>query len=313
MRPMKILVLGAGGIGGYFGGRLAETGADVTFLVREKRKAQLDRDGLSIESQYGNATIPVRTALAQGLKPEYDCVLLTCKAYDLDSAMEAIAPAMGKDTFILPELNGIAHIERLNARFGIGRVLGGTAKIAVTLTPDGVVKHLNDWNFITFGEQDGAMKSRVRALAALFEKSPAVKAKAVPDVMQEMWEKCVHLATAASMTCLMRAPVGDIVRTPFGAALMMQQLDASAAIAKHNGHQPSDAFMQSYRELFSKSDSIYGTSMLRDTERGGPIEADHIVGFMVEKAKAAGADDTLFRIAYTHLKAYENRRAAGRL
>ncbi len=322
---MRILVLGAGGIGGYFGGRLAETGADLTFLVRERRKAQLDRDGLSIESQYGNATIRVRTVLAQGLEPEYDCVLMTCKAYDLDSAMEAIAPAMGKDTFILPELNGIAHIERLNARFGRERVLGGTAKIAVTLTPDGVVKHLNDWNFITFGEQDGALTPtltpaltpaltpRVRALAALFEKSPAVKAKAVPDVMQEMWEKCVHLATAASMTCLMRAPIGDIVRTPFGAALMMQQLEASAAIAKHNGHPPSEAFMQSYRELFSKSDSIYGTSMLRDTERGGPIEADHIVGFMVEKAKAAGADDTLYRIAYTHLKAYENRRAAGRL
>ncbi|MFN0303177.1 MAG: ketopantoate reductase family protein [Burkholderiales bacterium] len=310
---MKILVLGAGGIGGYFGGRLVETGADVTFLVRDKRKAQLDRDGLVIESQYGNATIRARSVVALGLKPEYDCVLLTCKAYDLDSAMQAIAPAMGKDTFLLPELNGIAHIERLNARFGKERVLGGTAKIAVTLTPEGVVKHLNDWNFITFGEQDGIMTPRVRALAALFDKSPAVKAKAVPDVMQEMWEKCVHLATAASMTCLMRAPVGDIVRTPFGAALMMQQLEASAAIAKHNGHPPSDAFMQSYRELFSKSDSIYGTSMLRDTERGGPIEADHIIGFMVDKAKAAGADDTLFRIAYTHLKAYENRRAAGRL
>lgn len=310
---MKILVLGAGGIGGYFGGRLAETGADVTFLVREKRKAQLDRDGLAIESQYGNATIRVRTVLGQGLKPEYDCVLLTCKAYDLDSAVAAIAPALGKDTFILPELNGIAHIERLNARFGKERVLGGTAKIAVTLTPEGVVKHLNDWNFITFGEQDGAMTARARALAALFDKSPAVKPKAVPDVMQEMWEKCVHLATAASMTCLMRAPVGDIVRTPFGAALMMQQLEASAAIAKHNGHPPSEAFMQSYRELFSKSESIYGTSMLRDIERGGPIEADHVIGFMVEKAKAAGADATLYRIAYTHLKAYENRRAAGRL
>ncbi len=310
---MKILVLGAGGIGGYFGGRLAETGADVTFLVREKRKSQLDRDGLSIASQYGNANIRVRAVLAQGLKPEYDCVLLTCKAYDLDSAMQAIAPAIGKDTFILPELNGIAHIERLNVRYGREHVLGGTAKIAVTLTPEGVVKHLNDWNYITFGEQGGAMSPRVCALAVLFDKSPAVKAKAVPDVMQEMWEKCVHLATAASMTCLMRAPVGDIVRTRFGATLMMQQLESSAAIARHNGHPPSDAFMQSYRELFSKSDSIYGTSMLRDIERGGPIEADHIIGFMVDKAKAAGADDTLFRIAYTHLKAYENRRAAGRL
>jgi 2-dehydropantoate 2-reductase len=310
---MKILVLGAGGIGGYYGGRLAEAGGDVTFLVRDKRKAQLDRDGLRIESQYGNATLRVHSVLAEGLKPAYDCVLLTCKAYDLDTAMAAIAPAMGKDTFILPELNGIAHIDQLNARFGKARVLGGTARIAATLTPEGVVKHLNDWNFLTFGEQDGAMTPRVQALAALFNKSAAVKAKAVANVMQEMWEKVVHLSTAASMTCLMRAPVGDIVRTRFGGALMLQQLEAAAAIAKQNGYAPSDAFMQSYRELFSKTDSVYGTSMLRDIERGGPIEADHVIGFMVNRAKAAGIDDTLFRIAYTHLKAYENRRAAGRL
>ncbi|MSQ20503.1 MAG: ketopantoate reductase family protein [Betaproteobacteria bacterium] len=310
---MNILVLGAGGIGGYFGGRLAEAGVDVTFLVREKRKAQLDRDGLRIESQYGHASIRVRSILAPALKPGYDCVLLTCKAYDLDGAMDAIAPAIGKDTFILPELNGIAHIDQLNARFSKDRVLGGTARIAATLTPEGVVKHLNDWNFITFGEQSGVMTPRVEALAALFNKSSAVKAKAVPNVMQEMWEKVVHLATAASMTCLMRAPVGDIVRSRFGGALMLQQLEAAAAIAKHNGHAPSDAFMQSYRELLSKTDSVYGTSMLRDIERGGPIEADHVIGFMVDKAIAAGVDDTLFRIAYTHLKAYENRRAAGRL
>lgn len=310
---MKILVLGAGAIGGYYGGRLAESGADVTFLVREKRKAQLDAAGLRIESQYGNAEVRVRSVLAPALKPEYDCVLITCKAYDLDAAMDAVAPAMAADTFILPELNGLAHIEKLNARFGRQRVLGGTARIAGTLTPEGVVKHLNDWNFITFGEQDGAMTARIEALAALFAQSPAVRAKAVPDVMQEMWEKMVHLSTAASMTCLMRAPVGDIVRTPHGSTLFLQQLETAAAIARHNGHAPSDAFMQNYRKLFSAGDSLYGTSMLRDIERGGPIEADHIVGYMVDKAKAAGADDTLFRVAYTHLKAYENRRAAGRL
>lgn len=310
---MKILVLGAGAIGGYYGGRLAESGADVTFLVREKRKAQLDADGLRIESQYGNAQVKVRSILAPELQPGYDCVLITCKAYDLDAAMGTVAPAIAAGTFILPELNGLAHIERLNARFGTQRVLGGTARIAATLTPEGVVKHLNDWNYLTFGEQDGTMSARVQALAEQFARSSAVRALAVPNVMQEMWEKMVHLSTAASMTCLMRAPVGDIVRTPDGAALFLRQLEAAAAIARHNGHAPSDAFMQNYRKLFGAGDSLYGTSMLRDIERGGPIEADHIVGYMVDKARAAGVDDALFRVAYTHLKAYENRRAGGRL
>jgi len=310
---MRILILGAGGIGGYFGGRLAHAGGDVTFLVREARKAVLDRVGLPIESTLGNATGPVRSILARDLTPDYDCVLLTCKSYDLDGAMDAIAPAIGPHTFILPELNGIAHIGRLNERFGRERVLAGTARIAVTLTPEGVIRHLNDWHYLTFGEQDGAMTERVQRLAATFKTAAGVEAKAVPDVMREMWEKMVHLSTAASMTCLMRAPVGDIVRAPHGAALFQQQLEAAAAVARHNGHPPGEAFMANYRKLFAQTDSTYGTSMLRDLERKGAIEADHIVGFMVAEAERAGIDATLFRIAYTHLKAYENRRAAGRL
>ena len=310
---MRILILGAGGIGGYFGGRLAHAGGDVTFLVRDARKAVLDRVGITIESTLGNSSGPVRSIVARDLTPDYDCVLVTCKSYDLDDAMETIAPAIAGATFILPELNGIAHIERLNARFGRDRVLGGTARIAVTLTPEGVIRHLNDWHYLTFGEQDGTMSDRVQRLAATFNGAGGVDAKAVPNVMQEMWEKVVHLSTAASMTCLMRAPVGDIVRAPHGAALFQLQLETAASIARANGHPPGEAFLASYRKLFGQTDSTYGTSMLRDMERKGPIEADHIIGFMVDQAERAGLDATLFRIAYTHLKAYENRRAAGRL
>src|SRR5215470_2835416 len=108
---VRILVLGAGGIGGYFGGRLAEAGADVTFLVRPRRREQIAREGLRIESPLGNATIAAKTVLAEELKPEYDLVLFTCKAYDLDSAMEAIAPAVGPKCAVLPVLNGVAHYE----------------------------------------------------------------------------------------------------------------------------------------------------------------------------------------------------------
>jgi 2-dehydropantoate 2-reductase len=134
-----------------------------------------------------------------------------------------------------------------------------------------------------------------------------------PTILQTMWEKIVHLATAAGMTCLMRANVGEIARAPGGAELMMRFLDANAAIAAREGHPPSDAFMAEYRALFSDVGSRYTASMLRDIGRGGPIEADHIVGYMLAKARAHGLDDTLHVIAYTHLKAYEERRAAGRL
>ena len=138
---MKILVLGAGGIGGYFGGRLAQAGADVTFLVRAKRREQLASEGLKVASPLGDFTIPVKTVTAEELGGGHDLVLFTCKAYDLDSAMDALAPAMQGGAVLVPMLNGLAHFERLDARFGAANVMGGTCQINVMLKPDGTVFH----------------------------------------------------------------------------------------------------------------------------------------------------------------------------
>src|SRR5690606_27813245 len=169
---MHVVCLGAGGIGGYFAGRLVEAGAtDVTFLVRPGRKAQLEKDGLRVESVHGNFSVKVDAKLADELRSPADYVLLTCKAYDLESAIESIRPAVGPNTAIVPFLNGMSHLDRLNEVFGKERVLGGIAQIAITLQPDGLVKHLNDWNTITFGEQNGTMTPRVEALKAAFDET----------------------------------------------------------------------------------------------------------------------------------------------
>ena len=309
---MRILSLGAGAIGGYFGGRLIEGGADVTFLVREGRRKHLAEHGLQIESSFGNLRVPVKAITASEISSPFDVILLTCKAYDLPSAMEAIAPAVGSNTAILPLLNGVAHIELMNEKFGRDKVLGGVAKIAATVLPDGTIKHLNDWRYITFGEQDGTLSPRVLALAEAFEKTSVV-ATAVPNIMHVMWEKIVHLATAAGMTCLMRASVGEIARTDYGSRLMLDFLERNAAIAKAEGFSPTDKFMEEYRQLFANKESAYTASMLRDIERKGPIEADHVIGFMHRKAIQHGVDSTLHRIVYTNLQAYDQRRIAGRL
>ena len=313
MSNPRILVLGAGGIGGYFGGRLAETGADVTFLVREGRRKILAEHGLQIESPFGDAQLAVKTVVAPNLAPIYDAVVLTCKAYDLDTAVAAIAPAVAPAGYVLPFLNGIAHIDVLNQRFGQHRVLGGTAKIQSTRTSNGAIRQFNDWRTLTFGEQSGEMTERVRALAALFAAAKGVEAFAVADIVQRMWEKLVHLSTAAAMTCLMRANVGEIVRTPNGRELFLDQLRCSAAIAATNGHAPSEDFMKSWEETFSQRDSQYETSMLRDVERGGPTEVEHVLGFMLNKAREANIAHRTLLLAYTHIKAFEQRHAAGRL
>jgi 2-dehydropantoate 2-reductase len=309
----KILVLGAGGTGGYFGGRLAESGADVTFLVREGRRKILSEQGLRIESPFGDAQVAVKTVLAPEVAPVYDAVILTCKAYDLDAAIATIAPAVAPNGYVLPFLNGIAHIDVLNETFGRHRVLGGTAKIQATIVPDGAIRQFNDWRTLTFGEQSGEMTERVRTLAALFEAAKGVEVFAVADIVQRMWDKLVHLSTAAAMTCLMRANVGEILRTPYGRELFLDQLRCGAAIAAANGHAPSAGFMTSWEETFSQQDSQYSTSMLRDIERGGQTEVEPILGFMLDKAVKARIPCNTLLLAYTNVKAYEQRRVAGRL
>ena len=310
---MKLLVLGAGGIGGYFGGRLAEAdAADVTFLVRPKRREQLLRDGLVIESPHGNARFPVKTVLAAEVKPGYDAVLFTCKAYDLESAMEAIAPAMDGDAVVVPQLNGMAHLEALDGRFGKSRVMGGVAQINATLRKDGTVAHMDSLSRIVFGERDKRATARAQALADAFAKTN-VEWKLSPDIEQEMWEKVVFLSALAATTCLFRANVGEIMAAPGGHEAMERAIDANIAIAAREGHAPRPQAIEFAKSRLMDPRGTWSASMMRDMEAGNPVEADHIVGWMLERARRHGIDDTVLSMAYTHLKAYEARRAAGRV
>jgi len=307
---MRILVLGAGALGGYFGARLIEAGAEIAFLVRPARAAALSANGLRVESPFGGFHRPV-TTLTQA-QPGWDVILLACKAYDLDDAMAAIRPAVTEGTAILPVLNGLAHIETLRARFGAEQVLGGLAKIQATLTPDGAIRHLNDWRTITFGELDGTLSPRVLTLRDVFAAAPGVVAEAVSNVMARLWEKLTHLGTSAIATVLMRANVGEIARSPGGVALMARILARNIAIAAHHGHPVRPGFLDEYTKVFSDPASQYAASMLRDIEAGGRIEADHILGFLLGAARAAKVPDDLHEAAFIHAKAYEQRRAAGR-
>ena len=164
---MKILVLGAGAIGGYFGARLQQAGADVTFLVRSRRAAQLAAHGLAVRSPFGDFDVKPRWLEAQALREPYDLVLLTCKAYDLDGALEAIAPAMGPTSHVLPLLNGLLHLDRLAQAFGAQRVVGGCCSIPVTLGPQGEVLHLAKMHRIAFGTLPGTSPEARAKLAAL--------------------------------------------------------------------------------------------------------------------------------------------------
>jgi len=310
---MKVLILGAGAVGGYFGGRLAQAGADVTFLVRPKRAMALAENGLVINSPLGNAQMAVRTVQKETVRPEYDLVILSCKAYDLDVSIVSLVDAVGPKTLVLPLLNGMAHLERLEQAFGRERVLGGTCYIASALEADGSISHLGNFQGINCGPRAG---NHAHAKALLQELSQAyagvpLECKVSDNVEQDMWEKFVFLASLAAMTCLMRASVGEILAAEDGEALMREALSACVAAATAAGHAPRAESMQRTQSMLFAHGSVFSASMLRDMEAGGHVEADHILGYMLRRARAAGADSHVLTAAYCHLQAYEARRHRG--
>ena len=308
---MRILVVGAGAIGGYFGGRLMQAGRDVTFLVRARRGRELADAGLVIKSPKGDVTLSdPATVLAEDLTDTYDLVLLSCKAYDLDQAIDAIAPAIGPSTMILPLLNGMRHLEVLIDRFGGSHVLGGQCMIGATLNESRAVVHLNETHLLTFGELGGGLSARIHSLAGVLGNA-GFDARPSEQIVQDMWEKWVFLATLASSTCLMRAPIGDILAVPGGSDLILALFEECRNIAESEGFAPRAEFVERSRSMLTASDSPLAASMLRDIEAHARIEADQITGDLLRRRRSApaGHHRSLLVVAYAHMKAYEARRA----
>jgi 2-dehydropantoate 2-reductase len=303
---MRILVIGAGATGGYFGGRLAQAGRDVTFLVRPQRAAVLARDGLNVTSPAGDIHITAPATLtAATLRQPFDLVILSCKAYDLEAAIADLAPAVGSQTRIVPLLNGMGHLDALDHRFGAPTVLGGQCVISTTLDERGGVVHLNTAHSMTIGargQTDGRLAGVVMCLSGA-----GFDLHASTDIAQDMWEKWVVLATMAGGTSLMRAPLGIINGSPGGRDFVLALLDEVVAVATANGHAPRETFLRDTRE-FLTGDLPQTSSMFRDIEAGGRIEADHIIGDLLRRADAAGLHVPSLKVVYSHLKAYEARR-----
>ncbi len=308
---MKTLILGAGAIGGYVGGRLHQTGADVTFLVRPARREAIQRDGLVIKSTKGDVTQKVKTVLGAGEGGPYDIVMLTPKAYDLDSAIEAVAPAIGAGTTVVPLLNGMRHIDVLSAKFGAARIVGGLARVGVAMGPDGTIHHTSPFAAISFGERDGkAPRPALVALDAAVKKS-GVDGGLHANIVQDLWDKWIMLCSLAATCCLMRGTSGDILEAGEGRAIVLETVEECHKVAAVAGYDPGDKGMETVRSFLTRSKSMFAASMLHDLENGAMVEADHIVGDMIARAKKAGIATPNLRLAYAHLQVYLYRRSRG--
>ncbi|MBS29152.1 MAG: 2-dehydropantoate 2-reductase [Alphaproteobacteria bacterium] len=304
----RILVLGAGGVGGYFGARLTEGGADTTFLLRSKRREQVDANGLTIHSDFfDDAHADVKTIVTDEIDAPFDLIILTCKAYQLDGAMDAIAPAVGAETGIIPLLNGMKQIDMLQARFGREKVLGGTTYIGARVDAEtGNIVHFGDFHRIAYGEMDGSMSPRVDAFAAL---NDAVKFDIDPrdDIEQTMWDKFAMLCAMSSVNTLSRATVGEILDTPSGHEFLTAALAECRDTADALGHPVSQKTIETYERMFSTQGSKFASSMLRDVQADRPTEGAHIIGDMVERAEAAGLRTPILLAARAGLAVHDSR------
>jgi len=308
---MKLLMLGAGSVGGFFGLHLQEGGADVTFLVRPKRALQLREHGLRLYGPGGQLHIRQLQLLESGAAASgsFDAVILSCKGYDLQSAMDSVRPYLGADTLILPLLNGLQHLDVLDQAFGAARVLGGLAQVSATMDANGDIKQLTDVQALVYGARSTAQYAAVGALDTALQLGK-FESRLSRNILLEMWEKFVLLASLAGMTCLMRANVGEIAATQDGAALMLRMVDDCAAVATAAGNAPRANYMTPIKALLTQRNSLLEASMRRDMEQGRATEADHVVGDMLRRARAAGVECELLQAAYCSLQAYEHQRTA---
>ena len=300
---MRILVLGAGAIGGWFGARLLESGAEVDFLVRPARAANLVRNGLCLQTSAGERCLDVNTL--EQLPEAYatDLVILSCKSYDLESALSAIAPAMANGARLLPLLNGLRHLESLDRKFGAHTVLGGLCHISVSLEADGGIRQIGSTERLTFGARPGQPEIPEAIVDGLL----AMRGDIIHShaIIAAMWNKFTMLSALAGITCLMRASIGEIVAVSEGADLARWLYLECAEVARRSGFSPTEDDVAQALRILTTEHSPLKASMLRDVERGQRTEVEHVLGDMLARAHTLGVDAPLLSAACAQLRIHE--------
>ena len=305
---MRILMVGAGATGGYFGGRLALAGRDVTFLVRGARREQLQRDGLRLSGPRGEAQVSPKLITADELAAAgaFDVVLISTKAYSLDTAMADFAPAVGAETVVIPLLNGMKHIDVLRERFG-DQLFGGSVRIVADVTADGRIEQMGQLAELTFGELSKERTARAERLLEQFT-VPGFEAKLSDDVVAALWSKWWFLASMGAVCVVGGGSVGEVVAAePWGVATALAITQECADIAAANGYAPKPEMVEQHGKRMTEAGSSLTSSMYRDMKKGLPVEVDQILGDFLSRAKGVAAP--LLKGAYVQLKVYEAKRA----
>lgn len=307
---MRILVIGAGAVGGYFGGRLVDAGRDVTFLVHQRQAELIRTRGLRIVSPHGNLTVHPKIILADQIEGAYDLILLSIKAYSLQAAVKDFAPAVGPGSMILPLLNGMRHLDVLTQQFGEESVLGGVCLIAAELDQDSRIVQLTDIHRLVYGELTGGNSARMNDLTRALQ-GATFEARTSDDIVQQMWEKWVLLASLGAATCLMRANIGEIEAIAGGAEFALAVLGECSAIAIACGYAPGADFLARTQKTLTTRGSMLTSSMYRDMSKNAPVEVEQILVDLLERGRKLGIATPLLASASLKLRIYDAQRKSG--
>ncbi len=297
---MKILILGAGAIGGFFGAHLMKSGANVSFLVREKRKDELKKSGINIFSINGELKVNPKLLDKNLSGQHFDLIILTNKSYDLIESIREIKPYVNK-TVIIPLLNGMAHYEILDKEFGKEKIFGGTAYISTAMNNYGSIQQITSRASIKFGPRT---QKNINIANEFYEicKETEFECDFSDHIELDLWRKYVLIGATAASTVLFQKPLGEISATTYGKSLIIEIHEECKKIVLSKGYDIGIEATNYNLKLITDKGSLLKASMLRDFESGKKTECEHILGYLIELAERNNLQCDLIKAAHTRIQ-----------
>jgi 2-dehydropantoate 2-reductase len=303
---MKIAVMGAGAIGGYFGGRLAKAGFDVSFIARGAHLDVIRKNGLKVLSPLGDFTIHPATVTDDPAEVgPVDVILFMVKNYDTLRAAEQIRPLVGPDTAIIPFQNGVEARAMLSNVLGARHVLGGVAFIPASIQEPGVIKHNAELAKLVFGEFDKQITPRALSFLDALEKA-GVTGEIPADISMVLWSKLMFLTSMSAINCITRQPVGLVQSDGETIALYMDAMREVAAVAVAHGVSLGEEAIADNMALAKSFPPNNKTSMFQDLEAGQRLEIDYLSGAVVRLGREKGIETPIHRTAWVAIKPWIN-------
>ena len=306
---MRIAVVGSGGVGGYFGGRLAESGADVTFLARGAHLEALRARGLRIVSPKGDVHLPRVQAAADTREiGPVDVVLFAVKLYDTDGALAALPPLIGAGTIVVPLQNGVDSVDMVAGAVGREHTGGGTCYVSAVIAEPGVIRH-TAMDHLMFGELDGSRSPRLESLQRACA-AAGFRSTLSADITVDIWTKFVRLSVMSGMTAVTRSPLGIICADPELFAMLKAAVAEALAVAHAKGVAVPPATVDDVATAYAALPPQTKSSMLEDLERGRPLELPWLSGAVVRIGEEVGVATPINRFITAVLRPHVNGRSA---